>query len=118
MLVLSQKAETTMQLLDKNLKSYKFQLDMVKSKDSKVVPQLQEDYKLFQQSQNQCRQAYFMMEEKMNQIKTQDTIGSGGRVNTILSDDYIRDKHIDNINLMRAGDGKIADIMRLGNEAV
>ena len=54
----------------------------------------------------------------MNQIKTQDTIGSGGRVNTILSDDYIRDKHIDNINLMRAGDGKIADIMRLGNEAV
>ena len=54
----------------------------------------------------------------MNQIKTQDTIGSGGRVNTILSDDYIRDKHIGNIDSLRAGDGKIADIMRLGNEAV
>ena len=40
MLVLSQKTESTMQLLDKNLKSYKFQLDVVKSKDSKVIPQL------------------------------------------------------------------------------
>ena len=57
------------------------------------------------------------MEKTVNEYKTQNTIG-GGRANTIQSDDYIRDKHIDNIDTLRNGDGKIADIMRLGNEAV
>ena len=57
-----------------------------------------------------------MMEEQVNQYKTVDQIGRP--THTSESDDYIRDRHIHNIDQLRNADGQLADIIRMGDEAV
>ena len=89
---------------------------MFHGNDKDSVANFQEDYKLLKEKQTECRSLYFMMEEQVNQYKTMDQIGHA--IHTSESDDYIRDRHINNIDQLRSADGKLADIMLMGHEAV
>lgn len=115
-MVIAQKTEKLMQACDKSVKDFKFQLDMFHGDE---LANFQEDFKLLKEKQGECRQVYFFMEEHVNQFKTTGAIGNISNNNSaVMSDDYIRDRHIDNIDRLRDTDGKLAEIMQLGHEAV
>ena len=85
--------------IDKSMKDFNFQLQMFHGDDKDTVENFQEDYKLLKEKQRECRQFYFIMEEQVTQFKTTGTIGNV--VYTTESDDFIRSRHIGNIEQLR-----------------
>ena len=100
---------------DKSMKDFNWRLQMFSGDSQDTVEHFQEDYKLLKERQRECREIYFIMEEQVNQFKTMGAIGSAY---TNTDDDFVRDKHIDNIDKLRQSDGQLADVMQLGHEAV